>query len=51
MKKFKRILFAVLAIIAAAVYFAEELSYILQDVEQEKQAMLVVLMSKLERIS
>lgn len=39
MKKFKRILFAVLAIIAAAVYFAEELSYILQDVEQEKKEM------------
>ena len=39
MKKFKRILFAVLAIIAAAVYFAEELSYILKDVEQEKKEM------------
>lgn len=39
MKKFKRILFAALVIVLAAVYFAEELSYIFQDVEQEKKEM------------
>ena len=39
MKKFKRILYAVLVIVAVAVYFAEELSHILQDVEQEKKEM------------
>lgn len=39
MKKFKRILYAVLVIVVAAVYFAEELSYIFQDVEQEKKEM------------
>lgn len=37
MKKFRRVLYAVLAIVAAAICFAEELSEIFSQVQQEKQ--------------